>query len=165
MKKALIIISCGLAAITTVAEVECDYEDGEQSTVLMTPEVTGAASAMFGQDAAALLHAIRLQMDKYDRDVKTDAGRRSWHGKLIREEIYTNELCKVQVYSNELSGAVWRYKTAFRPREAVTKPKTTLTTAGVPKGLAAARARRNAERTNDVQTVTIEINVGSQRKE
>ena len=164
MKNALIIISCGLAAITTVAEVECDYEDGEQSTVLMTPEVTGAASAMFGQDAAALLHAIRLQMDKYDRDVKTDAGRRSWHGKLIREEIHTNEACKVMVYSNELSGAVWRYKTAFRPREAP-KPKTTLTTTGVPKGLAEARARRNAERTNDVQTVTIEINAGSPKKE
>lgn len=164
MKKILTII-CGIAAITTIAEIECDYEDGEQSTVLMTPEVTGAASAMFGRDAEALLHAIKLQMDKYDRDVKTDAGRRSWHGKLIREEIYTNELCKVQVYSNELSGAVWRYKTAFRPREAATKPKTTLTTTGIPKGLAEARARRNAERTNDVQTVTIEINAGSQRKE
>ena len=160
MKKTLTII-CGIAAISAFADIECDYEDGEQSTVLMTPEVTGAASAMFGQDAAALLHAIRLQMDKYDRDIKTDAGRRSWHGKLIREEIYTNELCKVQVYSNELSGAVWRYKPAFRPREAATKPKTTLTTAGVPKGLAAARARRNAERTNDVQTVTVEINAGT----
>ena len=164
MKKILTII-CGIAAITTIAEIECDYEDGEKSTVLMTPEVIGAASAMFGEDAEALLNAIRLQMDKYDRDVKTDAGRRSWHGKLIKEEIYTNELCKVQVYSNDLSGAVWRYKTAFRPREA-SKPKpATLTTAGIPKGLAAVRARRNAERTNDVQTVTIEINAGSQRKE
>lgn len=161
MKKALIIISCGLAAITTVAEVECDYEDGNQSTVLMTPEVTRAASAMFGRGAEALLHAIKLQMDKYDRDVKTDAGRRSWHGKLIREEIYTNELCKVQVYSNDLSGAVWRYKTAFRPRKASKQKPATLTTAGIPTGLAAVRARRNAERTNDVQTVTVVINAGS----
>lgn len=163
--KIILTIICGIAAIAAIGEIECDYEDGEKSTVLMTPEVIGAASAMFGEDAEALLNAIRLQMDKYDRDVKTDAGRRSWHGKLIKEEIYTNELCKVQVYSNDLSGAVWRYKTAFRPREA-SKPKpATLTTAGIPAGLAAVRARRNAERTNDVQTVTIEINAGSQRKE
>ena len=97
-------------------------------------------------------------MTKYDRDMKTKSGRLSWHGKLVREEIYTNELCKVEVYSNEVDGAVWRYRLPFRPVLPKKPRPATLGTNGVPARLAAARARRNAERTNDVQTVTVEVN-------
>lgn len=139
------------------AEAIADYVAGEDSTALVTPELQQAARQMLGAQADALLHGVELTMRKYDRDMSTQAGRRSWHGQLIREEIYTNELCKVEVYSNELTGAVWRYRLPFRPvTVSRVAGRVSYTTNGIPARLAAARARRAAAIETPVVTTNVE---------
>lgn len=135
------------AACAAMAEVPADYVEGEKSPALITPEVRAAAAAMMGErNAAAFLHAMRMNMAKYDLDMASQSGRRAWHGRLVREEIHTNELVKVEVYSNAVDGAVWRYRMPFKP-VAVRKTarRTSYTTNGVPARLAAARAARAAQ--------------------
>lgn len=156
---ALLVVSGCAAGLLCAAEVNADYVEGEQSAPLVTPDVDAMIGQMLGTErGSAFLHALRLQMTKYDRDMRAQSGRIAWHGKLIREEIYTNELCKVEVYSNEVDGATWRYRLPFKP-PAMKKPKAAvLGTNGVPIRLARARSLRNAQRTNAVETVTIEVN-------
>lgn len=135
-------------AFGMMADIPADYVEGEKSADLITPEVQAAASAMMGPaNAQAFLHAMRLNMVKYDMDMQKQQGRRDWHGRLVSEEIYTNELAKVEVYSNEVSGAVWRYRTSFKPAPMVktVKGKTTFTTNGLPARLAAILTKRAAE--------------------
>ena len=160
MKKILIVTI--LAATVAIAdEIAADYVEGEKSAALVTPEIQAAAAAMLGPEAAQqLLHAMKLQMSKYDADMKSQSGRRAWHGKLICEEIHTNELCAVEVYSNEVDGAVWRYKLPFKPKETVSSynarlPRPPMTN-GIPARLAAARQRRYAEQTT-VSNVTVNV--------
>lgn len=135
------------AAGIAMAEVPADYVEGEKSPALITPEVRAAAAAMMGErNAAAFLHAMRMNMAKYDLDMASQSGRRAWHGRLVREEIHTNELVKVEVYSNAVDGSVWRYRMPFRPAPVKkTKRRTTYSTNGIPAPLAAARARRAAQ--------------------
>ena len=156
---ALLVVSGCAAGLLCAAEVHADYVEGEQSAPLVTPQIEQTLGAMLGgEQASAFIHAMKLQMTKYDRDMREQTGRRAWHGRLIREEIHTNELCKVEIYSNEVDGTTWRYRLPFKP-PALHKPKpAVIGTNGVPARLAAARARRNAQRTNAVETVTIEVN-------
>lgn len=143
---------------TTTLHVQADYVEGEKSAELITPEVQAAAAAMMGPaNAQAFLHAMRLNMVKYDMDMKTQSGRRNWHGRLVSEEIHTNELVKVEVYSNEVSGAVWRYRLPFKPVELKKSSRTvTYSTNGIPARLAAARARRAAQLNGGVVVTNIE---------
>ena len=156
-----IVLVCALSRIGA-AEVPADYVEGEKSAELITPEVQAAATAMMGQsNAQAFLHALKLNMVKYDMDMRSQAGRRNWHGKLVYEEIHTNELVKVEVYSNEVSGAVWRYRLPFKPVELKkTSRKVTYSTNGIPARLAAARARRAAELNGGIVTTNI-VTVGN----
>lgn len=159
MKKILIVAM--LAATVAIAdEISADYVEGEKSAALVTPEIQGAAAAMLGPEAARqLLHAMQLQMSKYDADMKTQSGRRAWHGKLLYSEIHTNELCAVEVYSNEVDGAVWRYRLPFKPKASVTHAKTPPMTNGIPVKLAQARMRRYQEQnTKSNVTVNVEAN-------
>lgn len=162
-----IAIAVAAVAMTLHGDVSpnADYVDGESSQMLITPELQQTAAAMFGTNAVALLHAVALQTAKYDLDMKKVEGRRNWHGRLIREEVSTNGLYKVSVYSNELTGAVWRYREGWKPhRGANASPKgyPSYGTNGVPWRLAAARRRRAAEygQTNQVD-VTVNANGGS----
>lgn len=141
-----IVLVCALSRIGA-AEVSADYIEGEKSAELITPEIQAAATAMMGQsNAQAFLHAMKLNMVKYDMDMRSQSGRRNWHGKLISEEIHTNELVKVEVYSNDVSGAVWRYRLPFKPLELKkTSRKVTYSTNGIPARLAATIAKRAAE--------------------
>lgn len=144
MNKLMMAVAC-CALCVARAEVAADYVEGEKSAVLVTPQVMAAAEFM-GSDLAPMMHALKLQMTKYDLDMKTRSGRMAWHGKLVGEEVYTNELVKVEVYSNEVDGAVWRYRMPFKP--VAVKPttrRTTYSTNGIPARLAAARARRADE--------------------
>ena len=162
-------IKCVIASImiTSVAadEVAADYVEGEKSAVLVTPEIQAAAATMLGPEAAAqLLHAAKLQMSKYDNDMKSQSGRRAWHGKLLYQEVYTNELCAVEVYSNEVDGIVWRYRLPFKPVSSVSTANARLPrpamTNGVPAKLAAARQRRYEEQTTTSNvTVNVEANL------
>ena len=152
-----ILLVCALSRIGA-AEVPADYVEGEKSAELITPEVQAAATAMMGQkNAKAFLHAMKLNMVKYDMDMRSQAGRRNWHGRLVSEEIHTNELVKVEVYSNEVSGAVWRYRLPFKPVELKkTSRKVTYSTNGIPARLAAARAKRAAQLNSGVIVTNIE---------
>lgn len=163
--KNILIVAMLTATIALADEIAADYVEGEKSAALVTPEIQAAASAMLGPEAARqLLHAMRLQISKYDADMKTQSGRRAWHGKLICEEIHTNELCAVEVYSNEVDGAVWRYRLPFKPKESVSAANAKLPrppmTNGVPAKLAAARQRRYEEQTTSSNiTVNVEANL------
>ena len=140
---------------------DADYVDGENSAALITPEAVAALGALVGPvNAASLAHAMKLNMALYDGDMRSQSGRRHWHGKLVREEVYTNQLCKVEVWSNEVTGAIWRFRTPFRPKEPKTPKPPSLGKDGVPARLAAARARRGNEKAapKQIQTIVIEAN-------
>lgn len=155
---AALIVSLSLSAFPD--SVPADYTDGERSTVLITPEMMAVAQQMFGTNATPLLHAIRLQMTKYDNDMQKEAGRVSWHGRRIREEFYTNDLVKVSVYTNEVDGSVWRFKTRFKPRPVPDRkyPPPPMTN-GIPVALARARMK-SYENHITVSNVTETIDVG-----
>lgn len=159
-------IAAMMAVSMAMGDIQADYVEGERSADLITPEVQAAAAAMMGQDnARAFLHAMRLNMLKYDADMQTQTGRRAWHGRFLREEVSTNEMVKVEVYSNAVDGTIWRYKSPFKPKPMV-KPlspaqrKTTYTTNGIPARLAAARAKRAAEINGGIVTTNI-VTVGN----
>lgn len=139
------------------SSTNADYVAGESSQVLVTPELRAVAGQMFGGNAEALLHAVSLQMGKYDLDMHKPEGRKAWHGRLVREEIHTNDLCKIEVYSNELTGVTWRFRAPFAPKPMVTasRRRTTYTTNGIPARLAAARARRAAQIDSGGETTNI----------
>ena len=160
-----IVFVCALSRIGA-AEVPADYVEGEKSAELITPEVQAAATAMMGQkNAKAFLHAMKLNMVKYDMDMKSQTGRRNWHGRLVSEEIHTNELVKVEVYSNEVSGAVWRYRLPFKPVELKkTSRKVTYSTNGIPARLAAAMAKRAAEINGGPVVTNIETTANAAQK-
>jgi hypothetical protein len=156
-KLALIAIVTLSACIVRAEDIQADYTAGEKSASLVSPEVTVAASAILGGGSADLMNALHLQMAKYDRDMLTPAGRQAWHGKLVKEEIYAAELVKVEVYSNEIDGVIWRFKTPFKPVAPKTVAAPVLATNGVPARLAAARAKRAAELAAGTQTVTVTV--------
>ena len=143
-------------------ELTADYIEGERSADLITPEVHAAAATIMGQDnARAFLHAMRLNMLKYDADMQTQKGRIAWHGRFLREEVSTNEMVKVEVYSNTVDGTIWRYKSPFKPKPMVeplspARRKTTYTTNGLPARLAAVLVKRAAELDAETVTVTVE---------
>ena len=71
---------CALIQLWAV-EVQADYVEGERSAEIITPEVQAAAAAIMGRhNAKACLHAMKLNMVKYDMDMKSQTGRRNWHG-------------------------------------------------------------------------------------
>ncbi len=145
---AALVLAAFAAAVRLQADTlpAADYADGENSAELVTPEAIAALGMLVGpQHADALAHALRLNMALYDGDMRTQSGRRHWHGVLIGEEVYTNSLCKIEVYSNKVTGAIWRFRTPFRPKEPKTPKPPSLGKDGVPARLAAARARRAAE--------------------
>lgn len=157
-KFALIAIVTLSVCMAHAEEIQADYTAGEKSASLVSPEVTVAASAILGGGSADLMHALHLQMAKYDRDMLTPAGRQAWHGKLVKEEVYESELVKVEVYSNEVDGVIWRYKLPFKPVAPKPVAAPVLATNGVPARLAAARAKRAAELAAGTQTVTVTVN-------
>lgn len=142
----------------TALHAKADYVEGERSDTMITPQIREAAAFMMGgADSEGFLHAIQLTMSKYDMDMRSQDGRRKWHGRFIGEEIHTNDLVKVEIYSNEVTGAVWRYRLPFKPVQVKPTSRTvTFTTNGVPARLAAARARRAAQLNGGVIITNIE---------
>ena len=161
MNRLFIVAVMGVCMV--LGDIPADYVEGERSADMITPEVHAAAAAMMGPDnARAFLHAMRLNMLKYDADMQTQKGRSAWHGSFLREEVSTNEMVKVEVYSNTVDGTIWRYKTPFKPKPMV-KPlssaqrKITYATNGMPARLAATIAKRAAELNAGTVTITAEI--------
>lgn len=114
MKKTMLMI---ILASTAFAEEPIptngvDYVEGEKSTALVTPQIQAIAGQMFGQpEGAAFLHAMFLNMNKYDMDMRTPEGRKRWHGTLVGTSVPdTNNWTIVETYSNEVNGAVWKHR-------------------------------------------------------
>ena len=100
--------------------------------------------------------ALGLLNRKYHREVKRPDGRKAWHGDLVREIIDTNNLQKIEVYSD---GTQFTFPFVVRDSPAAisnrnAQLKTTMTR-GIPAALAAARQRRAEEKaqTNIVNVV------------
>lgn len=157
MKKLMIVFVLAVSAAVFGSEPAADYVDGENSADLVTPEAVAALGALVGpRHADSLAHALRLNMALYDGDMRSQPGRRRWHGVLTNEIVNTNGLYKIEVYSNRVNGAVWRFKTPFRPKTpTATKRMVTMSTNGVPARLASARAARLAQINGEVSTTNI----------
>lgn len=154
MKKVITIMACACALVAFA--LEADYHENERSTDLLPTNAPAILETMLGTEKGrAMIHALRLQMGKYDNDMRTEEGRRAWHGNRIGEIIDTNTLQKVTIYSNTVNGAIWKYREAFK-MQPVRKPMTqserdkelarlrSLPTNGVPERVLAARQRRIA---------------------
>ena len=105
---------------------------------------------------ADLQSALGLLNRKYHREVRRPDGRRAWHGDLVREIIDTNNLQKIEVYSD---GTQFTFPFVVKDSPAAisnrnAQLKTTMAK-GVPVALAAARQRRAEEKaqTNIVNVV------------
>lgn len=106
---------------------------------------TGMASA---EEVAAILEAalddtvtdaalLRIR----ERDCTTSSGRVKWHGDVVSQVIDTNAEKKVTTYADG-----WQWTERFRPPSPVTPKPPVMAKTGIPAALAAARARREAER-------------------
>lgn len=166
MNKSLFVALALVPAFVWAAEnvsTNADYVAGEQSQVLITPELRAMASGLFGARAEEILHAVELNMAKYDLDMARPEGRKSWHGKLIKEEFPDGECVKIETYTNELTGATWRYRMPWKKVDAATQVKAAnaklprpVITNGIPSALAAARLKR-AQEASTVSNVTINV--------
>ena len=114
MKKTMLMIILASSAFAEdpIPTNGVDYVEGEQSTALVTPQIREMAVQMFGRsEGDAVLHAMSLNMTKYDMDMRTPDGRKRWHGTLVGTSVPdTNNWTIVETYSNEVSGAVWKYR-------------------------------------------------------
>ncbi len=96
---------------------------------------------------------------KYEKDIKTDAGRAKWHGPRVSVAVDTNALTRVARFADATTfidpwTTVTPAKAAKRKMDALS-----MRTNGVPARLAAARVLRGQERaqgvSNHVETVTV----------
>ena len=110
---------------------------------------------------ADLVAALGLMNRKFHRDVQKPDGRRAWHGRLVREEVSTNDLKKVEIYEDGT-----RYTFDWQPPRTVAVKSAALNSKGVPVRLAEARARRAAEKaTTNTVTVTVRPMQGGEASE
>ena len=112
---------------------------------------------------ADLLAALQLINRKYHRDCERGEGRRAWHGKMVREVVTTNgeEIVKTEIHED---GQTFTFpatpRTAAANVAAANSRLKTTMSRGVPAALAAARARREAEKaTTNMVTIAVEANV------
>lgn len=98
---------------------------------------------------------------KYERDSKTENGRKSWHGSIKRQIVSTNDLTRTTVYEDgtvfidpwnkaDISKAVKEYN-----KKLPTPPMTN----GIPRALAEARQRAYNDRVAE-SNLTVEVTVG-----
>ena len=112
---------------------------------------------------ADLLQALQLINRKYHRDCERGEGRRAWHG-AMRETVTTNELGELVKREIHEDGQTFtftsRVVTASASVAAANSRLKATMSRGVPAALAAARARREAERGSVSNVaVTVEANV------
>lgn len=138
----------------------------EDPHAVTADEVISAAMQIINEEgwtAADVADAIKSVRELYVRDNATSEGRARWNGKIVGSPIVdTNAMTKTTVYEN---GRVFVDQAVVRPpAESVAKSnaklKTTVTTNGIPKALAEARLRRQAEKDQGVSNVTVTVTAG-----
>lgn len=116
-----------------------------------------SASSTSGVSDAQLLE---LMHRVYAEEIKTEAGRVRWWGKLVNQIVDTNALVKVNVYANgNATTNAWRIVTALDSVKA-SAARYSVTTNGIPAKLAAARAKRAAILNGGVTETNIVTEVG-----
>lgn len=132
-------------------------EKVEQASIAANQLLKTSASDSSGVNDAELLEMMHKV---YAADMKTEAGRVKWHGKLTAQLVDTNALIKVDTY---LDGYVvtnnWKLVTPRSAVDALSR-KLSATTNGIPAKLAAARQKRVAELNAGVSNVTVTVEVG-----
>ena len=144
---ALLTLSLALAALCPVSSAQAD----DASPVAVTTNADGSTNTWTMAD---LVTALQLMNRKYHRDVATESGRVSWHGRLVSQEVDTNALVKVSTYAD---GTEFRdpWTTITASSAAAAKAAAlSVTTNGIPARLAAARLRRATEKAA-VSNVTV----------
>lgn len=161
-KLAIAVATCvAFGAYAENVTTEIDTNNAETVTHVDTNAVVAVTRMADGTPntwtLADLQAALGLLNRKYHREVERPEGRRAWHGKLVREIVDTNGLEKVEVYED---GSRFTFPFVLRDSPAAisnrnAQLKVTMSK-GMPKALAAARARRMDEKatTNIVNVVT-----------
>lgn len=78
--------------------------------IALVVAVTAKAVEVTDAEYARFMAATEAYEKLKANDEKTDAGRRKWHGALVREEIREAELIKVYTYADG-----FEYKEPFKP--------------------------------------------------
>ena len=132
---ALFLLSASLA-------LPCRADDA--APVAVTTNADGSTNTWTMAD---LVTALQLMNRKYHRDVATESGRVSWHGRLVSQEVDTNALVKVCTYADGTEFRdPWTTITASSAAAAAKAAALSVTTNGIPARLAAARLRRATEK-------------------
>ena len=132
-------LALALAALCPVSSACAD----DAAHVAVTTNADGSTNTWTMAD---LVTALQLMNRKYHRDVATEQGRVSWHGRLVSQEVDTNALVKVSTYAD---GTEFRepWTTITASSAAAAKAAAlSVTTNGIPARLAAARLRRATEK-------------------
>ena len=146
----IVVCICVAALAAAVVPADAPAQDAVVAETLFSDGRTNTWTQ------ADLIAALQLMNRKYHRDCETSSGRHAWHGKLVAQSVDTNALVKTETYAD---GTVFTFPFA---EKTAAKPKTTLTTRGVPVALAAARQRREAEKAQtNVVTVTVTAGEGN----
>lgn len=153
MKTKLAAILTAIAILSSVALADPETESTP------APATLEEAVVASGWTVQELITALNLMEAKYNRDVATKEGRKSWHGKPVSETVDTNTLTKVSVYED---GTVFsdpaKIMTAAMAAKAQIErlqPQTN----GIPARLAAARLRQR-QHAETVSNVTVRITAG-----
>ena len=139
----LLTLSLALAALCPVSSAQADDAATNAAPVAVTTNADGTTNSWTMAD---LVTALQLMNRKYHRDVATESGRVSWHGRLVSQEVDTNALVKVSTYDD---GTEFRdpWTTITATSAAAAKAAAlSVTTNGIPARLAAARLRRATEK-------------------
>ena len=142
------------------------YIPSDHPGLAMATNAIVAAGVATAEEVAAILDAARdtsvsdaLLTAVYEREIATASGRVKWHGKVVSQEIVTNEAKKISYHADG-----WTFEEPFRLPSPKAQ-KITLAKSGIPKALAAARTRRERETDAPVETnVTITISNGETRE-
>ena len=140
---ALLTLAAALAAICPVSSAQADDAATNAAPVAVTTNADGTTNSWTMAD---LVTALQLMNRKYHRDVATEAGRVSWHGRLVSQEVDTDALVKVSTYADGTEFRDPWQKVTASSAAAAKAAALSVTTNGIPARLAAARLRRATEK-------------------
>ena len=160
MNKTAALFALALAAAIAPLELR---PDGDLSQVVAQTLFSDGSTNTWTQ--ADLIAALQLINRKYHRDCERGDGRRAWHGKLMLQTVVTNGETLVKTERHE-DGTEFTFEAPYVPpsvavSNANARLKTTMSK-GVPKALAAARLRRQQEKSS-VTNVTVTVTAGGDR--
>lgn len=147
MHKFALILAASLALTVHADNTVCDML-GDTNVVFTTLMADGSTNTWTQSD---LVQALGLLNRKYHREIAAPAGRKEWHGRLVKEIIDEDAETKTEIHEDGTT-FVYRFK-VVTPSQAVTdsNEKLVANTNGVPAALAAARLRRVQE----IQTTNV----------